>query len=151
MRIVAAVILTALLIPAVEASAGATGLGVMVGEPTGISLKVWTGRTSALDAAAGWSLGRHGWLYVHGDYLLHRQAFDSGDFEGEIPFYFGIGGRILLRDGSDSKLGIRFPIGLDYVFGNAPFDIFVEIAPILNVVPDTKLNLGGGVGVRYYF
>jgi hypothetical protein len=32
------------------------GLGVIVGNPTGLSFKVWTGGSSAFDAAAAWSL-----------------------------------------------------------------------------------------------
>jgi hypothetical protein len=33
------------------------GLGVIVGEPTGLSAKLWTSNTGALDFGLGWSIG----------------------------------------------------------------------------------------------
>ncbi|MFH1501651.1 MAG: hypothetical protein ABIG03_01260 [Candidatus Eisenbacteria bacterium] len=132
-------------------SAGNVGLGVIAGEPTGLSLKTWLGDTSALDAAAGWSLGENEWLYLHVDYLHHRYDLHLPDLDEGVPYYFGIGGRVLLREGHDSRLGIRIPLGLDYVFKDSRFDVFVEIAPIVNLIPDTELGLSGGVGARFWF
>jgi hypothetical protein len=137
------------LVLATSAVAGNVGLGVMIGEPTGVSLKVWSNSHTAFDAAAGWSLGHEEWIYVHGDYLWHRYELDVE--EGSLPFYFGIGARVLLHDGDDSKVGIRLPLGLDYVFENHRFDIFIEVAPIIDLAPDTEFDVGGGVGARYYF
>jgi hypothetical protein len=42
-------------------------------------------------------------------------------------------------------------VGLDYVFGEQPFDVFVEFAPILDLVPETELDWSGAIGIRYYF
>jgi hypothetical protein len=137
------------LVLATSAVAGNVGIGVMAGEPTGLSLKVWSGSRTALDAAAGWSIGEPDWIYVHGDYLWHRYELDVE--EGSLPFYFGIGARVLLREGHDSKVGVRVPLGLDYLFENHQFDIFIEVAPIIDLAPDTDFDVSGGVGVRYYF
>ena len=131
------------------ALAGNVGLGVMVGEPTGVSLKVWSGSRTALDAAAGWSLGEGDWIYVHGDYLWHRYEFDVD--EGSLPFYFGIGARVLVHEGHDSRVGIRVPLGLDYLFANHRWDIFIEVAPVIDLAPDTDFDVSGGLGARYYF
>ena len=48
-------------------------------------------------------------------------------------------------------MGIRIPIGLDYMFESAPVDIFGEIVPILDLVDKTELNFGAAIGVRYFF
>ncbi len=131
------------------AMAGNVGLGFMVGEPTGVSLKVWSGSRTAIDAAAGWSLGEGDWIYVHGDYLWHRYEFDVD--EGSLPFYFGIGARVLVHEGHDSRVGIRVPLGLDYLFANHQWDIFIEVAPVIDLAPDTDFDVSGGLGARYYF
>jgi hypothetical protein len=68
-----------------------------------------------------------------------------------VPYYCGIGARILLRDGHDSRFGVRIPIGLDYVFEDARIDVFIEVAPIVNLIPDTEFNLTDGVGARFWF
>ena len=145
-----------LLALAASAFAGNVGLGVMVGEPTGLSLKVWSGNRTAFDVAAGWSLGSSDWVYVHADYLWHR--YELNVEEGSLPFYFGIGARVLLHEDNnpkhekhDSKVGVRVPLGLNYLFANHRFDIFIEVAPIIDLAPDTGFDVSGGLGARYYF
>jgi hypothetical protein len=132
-------------------AAADVGLGVIAGEPTGVSLKVWGDSHHAFDGAAGWSIGEGGWLYVHGDYLWHRYELDPDEFSGTVPYYFGLGARLLLHEGDDSRLGARFPIGLDYLFDGGRFDVFVEVAPVLDLLPKTDFSLSGGVGARFYF
>lgn len=142
-----------LLITAPEDGVGASrvGVGVMAGEPTGLTLKVWGSSQQAFDGAAGWSLGEGGWVYLHGDYLWHRYELDPEDFKGSVPYYFGVGCRVLLHEGDDFRLGVRFPIGLDYLFESGRFDVFIEVAPVLDLVPETDFDLSGGLGARFYF
>lgn len=153
MRTRSIVLAVAALVVLAGGSPGAVrvGLGVIAGEPTGVTLKAWSSGRHAVDAAAGWSLGDEGWLYVHADYLWHNYDFDSEGFDGSIPWYCGVGGRALLKDGDDSAFGIRLPLGLDYVFRRQPLDVFIEIAPIVDLIPDTDVDLSGGVGIRFYF
>lgn len=153
MKALTAMIVTVLLLALAYAgdAAARVGLGVMAGEPTGVALKVWGSSRHAFDAAAGWSIGDGGWIYLHGDYLWHRYELDPGEFRGTVPYYFGVGGRLLLHEGDDSRVGVRFPLGLDYLFEGGRFDVFVEVAPVLDLVPETNLTLSGGVGARFYF
>jgi hypothetical protein len=124
------------------------GLGFILGEPTGLSLKKWIGDTTAIDGSASWSFGRGSALQLHADYLLHLfNLFKVG--RGKLPLYYGLGGRVKFDD--DSKAGIRFPLGISYILENEPLDIFFEVAPILNLAPRTEFDLNGAVGVRYYF
>ncbi|HEX6981373.1 MAG TPA: hypothetical protein VF181_01300 [Balneolaceae bacterium] len=127
---------------------GNLGVGVMLGEPTGVSIKLWRNERSAFGIGAAWSLaGRTEALHLHADYLLHSWFSDTG--EENLAFYYGIGGRVIFAD--DPTAGIRIPVGLTYVFQKIPFDVFIEAAPILDVTPDIEFAGNGGVGIRYYF
>lgn len=124
------------------------GLGIQLGEPTGLNGKLWTGRYNAVDFTVAWSFEGRDEMVMQADYVWH--SFDVFPVSsGELPVYFGIGGRALLRD--DPVLGVRIPVGLAYMFESAPLDIFLEVAPILNVIPSTDFDVGGGLGIRFWF
>ena len=126
------------------------GLGIIVGEPTGLSAKFWTGGRTALDAAAAWSFADEDALHLHGDILSH--AFDLFDVDrGYLPVYYGIGARVKINEDDDSKVGLRVPLGLAYMFEGGGADIFLELAPILDFAPETELEINGAAGVRYFF
>lgn len=124
------------------------GLGVILGEPTGLSAKLWTSRTTALDGALAWSFGREDAFHIHGDFLFHDYHLIKVS-EGKLPVYYGIGGRLKLE--LESLLGVRFPLGLNYQFAKAPLDLFIEIVPILELVPATDFNLNAAIGMRFFF
>ena len=139
------------------------GLGVILGEPTGISGKVWVGPNTAFDGAVAWSFGYHSAFHAHLDYLYHNFNLFRVE-EGKLALYYGIGGRFKADgDHSDadknhghvhrdhSHVGVRVPVGLDYLVEGVPLDIFVEVAPIVELVPDTDISLNGGIGIRYFF
>lgn len=122
------------------------GLGVMLGEPTGVSVKFWTTNQSAFDIGAAWSLsGSREALHLHADLLWHSWFPDTEN----LAFYYGIGGRVILTE--EAHAGVRAPLGLTYVFDNVPFDLFVEAVPIFDLAPNTELAGNGAVGIRYYF
>jgi len=134
------------------------GLGIVVGEPTGISLKSWQGRTTAFDAALAWSFAGHDFVQLHGDYLSHNFSLLKVE-QGQLPFYYGIGGRLKLinidnkRNDRDDKtrIGVRIPLGLAYLFEKVTLDLFVEVVPVLDLVPETAFDLNAAIGVRYFF
>ncbi|SMO43379.1 hypothetical protein [Gracilimonas mengyeensis] len=122
------------------------GVGVMLGEPSGVTVKNWFSERSAFDIGAAWSLtGRNEAIHMHADYLMHSW-FPEND---GVAFYYGIGGRVIFAD--NPTAGARIPLGLTYVFTNVPLDIFVEAVPILDLAPDVKFAGNGAVGLRYYF
>lgn len=127
---------------------GNVGLGVMLGEPTGISLKAWNNSRSAFDFGVAWSFaGSDDDIYLHADYLLH--SWIDGVEQGQLAFYYGIGGRMVFSD--DPTAGIRIPFGLNYLIGEAPVGVFMEVVPVLNLTPDTDFDGNGALGIRYYF
>lgn len=134
-----------------QARKNGLGLGVIAGEPTGISFKYWNSYSTAIDGAVAWSIEGNDKVHLHADYLFHDYSVVSVD-KGRMPFYYGIGGRILIREGRniDDKIGVRIPVGFSYLFANSPLELFFEIVPILDLAPDTELDFNGGIGLRFY-
>ncbi len=131
--------------------AGKLGVGVIFGDPTGASAKLWLDNRLAVDGAVGWSPYDHTDLYVHSDLLWHD--FDLLKVpQGRLPVYFGVGALVRFRsDHFDNQVGVRAPIGVSYMFDNIPVDVFAEIAAAVLVAPSIRGNITGGVGIRYWF
>ncbi len=144
------------------------GLGLMLGEPTGISGKYNIDEKQSIDFGVGLAFVDHGRFHLHADYLLHvRDIFDveSGDFD----LHYGVGARLKTRDrdyyedrrkngngtytnkDTDPRLGVRVPVGLNYSFDQIPLELFVEIAAVLDVIPEVDLDFNAAIGARWYF
>ncbi len=131
--------------------AGKFGAGIIIGEPTGASLKYWLNDTLAIDGAAGWSLHDHTDFYLHSDLLWHKLDLIPVP-RGRLAGYVGAGGLVRFRnDHYNNEFGVRVPVGVSYMFDNAPVDVFAEIAPALDVAPDARGEITGGIGIRYWF
>ena len=124
------------------------GLGLIFGEPTGLSAKMWTSERTAIDAALGWSFSDPGWFHIQSNFLIHNYELLTVS-QGALPVYFGLGA--FMAFSSELGLGMRVPFGLAYQFEGAPVDIFGEIAPGLYLLQDLGFYFGGGIGVRYFF
>jgi hypothetical protein len=125
------------------------GLGIIVGQPTGLSAKYWLSSNNALDFGLGYSFEKNSRMSLHVDYLFHaRNLFNTSE---NISLHYGPGGRLRLVEDGESRLGVRFDVGLTWVPRNSPVDVFLEIAPLLDIIPETKFSFNGGIGVRYYF
>jgi len=140
---------------ATNAQAGqeGVGLGIILGEPTGLSFKMWRNDKEAVDAAAAWSFLDHASFQVHADYLVHPVNIKLSDVKGRLLCYWGVGGRLRLQDanGGNSLFGIRVPLGVSLLFSKAPVELFAEVVPILDLIPRTDVSLNAAVGARYYF
>jgi len=130
------------------------GVGIILGEPTGASLKYWLNDTLAIDGALGASFDDDddddSSFYLHSDLLWHN--FDLIPVSrGRLPVYLGAGALVRFRDDEDNQVGVRIPVGISYMFDNAPIDIFAEIAPTIDVAPDVRGEVTGGIGIRFWF
>ena len=144
------VLITIVFSSAAAAEGGPFGLGIILGEPTGLGGKLFLTKKNAIDGAVAWSLEGDNDFHIHGDYLYHSYNLIIVD-GAELPLHFGVGGRIKFRENHDDEVGIRFPVGLNYIFDTAPFDVFLEIVPILNLAPDSDFDLNAALGGRFYF
>ncbi len=131
-----------------EAQDRGFGLGIILGEPTGVSFKSWISGRDAFDVAVAWSFEGEGAIHVHADYLFHNFRLFRVE-KGDLVLYYGIGARVKTAD--RTQVGVRIPLGLSYLFERDPIEIFFELGPIMNVTPKTLFRMTTGVGIRYYF
>jgi len=125
------------------------GLGVVLGDPTGISAKMWSTDNTALDFGLGYSFTSNNSLFdFYADYVFHNSEWIQA--EENFVVYYGPGARLQLHE-SQSRLGVRGVIGILWLPRNTSFDLFIEAAPILDIIPATKFDFDGGIGGRYYF
>lgn len=134
------------------------GTGLVAGSSPGLTIKIWTGSTNALDLGVGFGLGNFacserfnpcGKRYsVHADYLWQsgRAAHDH------LGVHAGLGARVWFWDygtgTADFQVAARAPMGLDlYIFRS--FEGYLEIAPSLAFGP-SELFLEGALGARLY-
>lgn len=130
---------------ALSAQSGPLGLGIIIGDPTGISAKYWLDKTNAIDAAIGFDR-----FSVHADYLFHFWNIIPQTGGGEICAYAGPG--VVFKDKKeDNMVGIRLALGAAYELTQYPVEIFAEIVPVFEISPDSDLNMDGGIGIRYFF
>lgn len=136
------------------------GLGIILGEPTGFSAKLWTSKDNALDFGLGLGLGgdrikykgdyeKNGRIHFHMDYLWH--SFNAISSTEKFPLYYGIGGRYNSGGGYEGSLGIRGVFGIAWFPRSTPIDVFFELVPVFQVTPLTGLGIDAGLGVRYFF
>jgi hypothetical protein len=140
---------------AAHASHGNVGLGIQLGEPTGITAKFWLDRTSAIDATVGWNLISDRFTLQAG-YLYH---FPLDIPTGSLAAYVGVGG--LMGGGSYRLdhpnypseayiyLAGRIPLGLEFIYN--PISFYAEVDPLVVLIPATGFGIGGGLGFRFYF
>ena len=136
---------------------GNLGVGIILGEPTGICAKLYLMNDQAIQAAVG-SAFILGGLQFHADYVFHPFILQQRE-SFVLPFYVGPGIWMFDHTGSSSEhyfaVGLRAVAGLLFDFKTVPLDAFVEVAGVLdhgfkdNVGTGIELNVGAGV--RYYF
>ncbi len=149
MKLLTFVVLAIILAASTAAAQGrGFGVGIIMGEPTGISAKGWLSPRSALDAGLAWSVRGDESFQAHVDYLWHFQ--DVFNTRQQILPYIGIGGRVVNEEHS-SAAGVRIPVGLAWLPAGTPLDVFGEIAPVMDLAPETDLTLNGGIGIRFFF
>jgi hypothetical protein len=130
-----------------QAGRGGPGVGIILGEPTGLSLKTSLRPRGALDAAVAWSFGGRGYLHLHGDFLFHK--WSAAAREGQLGYTYGIGARAIVRD-HDPRLGIRLPLGISYLVADTVLEFFGELAPLLDLTPNSEFGVNAGLGLRYW-
>jgi hypothetical protein len=127
------------------------GIGVQFGEPLGLNAKYWLNDTFAVDGAVGWSPQEYSSAEIHADFLVHDFDLITPS-SGKMPVYIGGGlfGRFR-NQGRDDLTGLRFPIGVSYMFDSCPLDIFGEVAPQLIFAPFLRGGITADVGFRLWF
>ncbi len=129
------------------------GLGVAVGGPDGLSYKSFVSETTAFAGLVSFSISdNRSTFYTHLDYLIHKYYEDLEWDVGYLHYYYGGGVGFFWRDHApDDVVSIRLPAGLGFNFTDVPFDIYIELAPTVDVTPEFNLYFNGNMGFRYFF
>lgn len=126
------------------------GLGIMLGEPSGLNAKYWLDSKKALDFGLAYSfVTGNGTMAIHCDYVFHNN--DLIDASVKVPVYYGFGARVRIGSNDNSSFGARGVLGILYQLQTEPVDIFAEAAPVFNLFPKTTLHLDIAIGARYFF
>jgi hypothetical protein len=147
-RLGALLVLSAVAVAAVavaaHASARELGVGVVAGDPTGGTAKLWLDDRVAVDAGVGFSDGAAFW----GDALWHDYSLLPQPSEGKLGLYLGAGPRV--ETGHDGEFGIRTIGGLSWRLSKSPLELFAEAGPVFRMTQGGGVDADGGVGVRLY-
>jgi hypothetical protein len=140
---------------AAPAARADVGIGLFLGQPTGLDLKFGTSNRAGLDIVLGFHdcCNQHdGGDYAHVTYLV--TPFVGRGNSVLVPFRVGIG-LALLDDGrsvgDNLHAGVRAPLELGLRFRSVPLEIYGEISALLVFQHDPYLDLDGGIGLRLYF
>jgi hypothetical protein len=146
------------------------GLGLELGEPSGLTGKYFFSDNGAFDFGIGW-IYRHYYygdgMHLYADLLFHPVSLVSAD-AFELPLYIGGGLRywsfrycyMQFCDERGAALGLRIPIGIAFDFNDAPLDIFLQVVPVIDFVHGdyydryrdrTHVGVDLSVGFRFWF
>ena len=158
MKQIVALFLSVFLCHSVFAAGEGMGVGLIASHPTGLTLKRWRSDTTAIDAAVEWETSDDDRLYFHASYLMHDfSLFKPENTSARLPLYYGVGAYVDIKENRPGKenrddvFGLRVPVGISMLFNSAPFEIFVELVPTLDLSPDMDLNFEAAFGGRFYF
>jgi len=145
------------------------GLGLELGEPSGLSGKYFLSDNGALDFGLGAIYSHYYYgdgVHLYGDFLWHPISLTHAE-AFELPLYIGGGLRFWSFEYCDpqicydgSAVGIRVPIGISFDFNNAPLDIFIQLVPVIDFLNGdyydryrdrTHIGIDLSVGIRYWF
>jgi hypothetical protein len=149
------VFLTVLFVTVSKSKAEPLSLGVIIGTENGLSFKYNLENSKAIAGAISYSTFRDYGSSVHVDYLFDKARQLEASQGSSFDFYYGLGVQLSnIRRGLDegrTQLGLRGPFGLSKSIYNPNLDFFGEVVPILQISPNSDVNLAVGLGLRYRF
>ena len=137
---------------------GTFGVGIVLGEPTGICAKLYLSDDRAIQGAVGFNFYGSG-IQANAEYVFHPWIVQERD-AFVLPIYIGPGLRFIQYDGGRSDanhyaIGLRGVAGMLFDFKEVPLDVFLEVAGVVEYDfkdgQGVELALNLGAGVRYYF
>lgn len=135
-----------------QRTSGALGLGGQGGDPSGVTLKIYNADAPSYDFLAAWS-GVSDFFFVNG-HALFESPLPAENVEQPLEWFIGPGAYIGFFDGGgqdgEAVIGISGTIGVQIVLAEH-FELYIQGTPRFDLVPETSGDLGGGLGLRYYF
>lgn len=135
-----------------KAANGPRGIGLFLGQPTGLTFEMDLSRDSWLDFKAAWNLagGNGGFdILLQGNYEYAFPGMVTIDRFSLTPF-FGAGAVVSVND-AGVGIGVRVPGGISWRFESIPLELFLEAGIDVYLFPAFDIGGSGGLGVRYRF
>jgi hypothetical protein len=133
------------------------GFGVMVGDPTGGTLKFFTDKDNAFVIDFGASY--FGSPRIGMDYLWQFNPFRSNI----ANLYAGAGAALglgkgegiyyknrLIRENNNTGIGVRGVFGVNVIPPRTPLEIFLEFGVLVALAPHSDSFADIGLGMRFY-
>ncbi len=123
------------------------GFGIVLFDPTGLSVKYFIKKKLAVDGILGWNLSGGSDLWLFSDLLFQHFKIETGP-RNSLNIYYGPG--ISIRLGSNPNMGARLIVGLEYFIPQTPLELFLELGPQIDLIPNTKADFTLGLGMRFF-
>ena len=147
-------------VPGAGANDKVFGAGVILGEPTGGTLKVFFNQLVALQFSTGiLFFNRDSFLAVI-DIVWHPSIIHESHV-GILIWYLGVGPGFGImvpwhknRNNDwepDFAFWVRVPGGVSYLFEKVPVEVFLEISPASRFYPFWDFDFFASTGARWYF
>lgn len=126
-------------------SQGQFGVGLQIGNPTGLTTKYYARKQAALVLLGSWNLDK---FLLFSSHIVYEHTIP----DSPLLFFIGPGFFLGNRDEKsdrDIEIGASSMFGLNFFVEH--FEVFLQVTPDLQVWPQRKAFVGGTVGIRYFF
>ena len=131
---------------------GLASCGVILGEPTGLTLQLSPTERTALRGSVGRNPFYKGWFHFQVDLVRHFDGFGLLDSAGRSSMYWGIGVGSSSRYADMVTVVLRFPLGYEHFMDETKqLSLFLEVVPGTPYRSHEGGGLGAAAGVRYWF
>lgn len=146
------ILLLALLCGSAQADES-TGIGLILGVPSGLTARHWMESDQSIEANVGWSLFSKNRLHLNASYLWNKN--DVLELKDEtFDVFFGGGLSIRSKSGvADGELvfGPRLPVGVSYFFVDPKIEAFGQAGLNIGIIPSSDIYFDAVLGLRFYF
>jgi len=122
------------------------GIGIIIGNPTGLNGMLRLSDKSFLEASVAWNIVDTSYLMITASYVFYSFSFSIESLN--FPIY--LGPYVAIIAGDVSGVGIGFEAGVSYFFEQIPLEIFIELIPGITILPETDFFINISIGVRYW-
>jgi hypothetical protein len=140
MRLSLLALLALFFIPTTSAQ---TSVGGQVGDPTGLAVKIGDGQGAIL-IAIGWDFVGDDAINLEGHYLLRERGLQGNQ---QVRLFYGPGIFASFGDTRKDQFGVSFGLGLETELVPA-VEVYGLLSPRLQLIDETDVDLGGGLGMR---
>lgn len=131
---------------------GPMGIGIFLGQPTGLTFEMDLSSSSWVDFKAAWNLAgpKGGYsILLQGNYEYAFPGMFAVEKELFTPFVGG--GAVADINDTNVNFGVRVPAGVSYRFRHIPLELFIEAGIDVYMFPSFGLGGSGGLGARLRF